>query len=919
MGRKEEIQKVVEAALIGKPTIITGAPGMGKSTVAMAAAYAPEIIAHFGSKRLFVNLEGKSDPLDLLLNLSTALGLKNDPTREASLGAIKYDCSQAPAFVILDNVEEIIDADNAQAKHITGLMRDIPGLSFVITSREPITGISGWEKLDDLPPLSLEESRDLFCGIATSVDRNEPALDALLKALDGHALSLSLLAGRVDGELSIGPMLERWQNEKADVLKKFGSIESRLNSVRASLRLSLSSRLITPTTNRLLAVLGFLPDGLPAGGLREFLGTKDRQLTKDKSNEATEILRQLRLIPSRQDGRLKVLNPLREALALEKPLLSGDRSRVLEAGFDILKISNFFGTRDWPEKEVKFLSYSGNIKTFISQLAKEKNIRDILEILEHIRLVTITDRNIDAADWITISNDFKSHDNELNTTCYFKIIHIAGEKYSYQGNETLAEKYYRCARDGYIKINADSAAAHADNDLGDLAMQRGQLDEAHDCFTRSKTTYKRIGSALGEANTDQVLGNLAIRRDQLDEAHDCYTRAKITYQRIGNALGEANTDYALGKLALRRDQLDEAHDCYTRAKKTYLRIGAALGEANTDHALGKLALRRDQLDEANDCYTRAKITYQRIGNALGEANTDQDLGKLALRRDQQDEAHDCYIRAKTTFQRIGDALAEATNDQALGGLAVRRDQLDEAHDCYTRAKITYQRVGNALGEANTDLELGGLAMRRDQLDEAHDCYIRAKTTFQRIGSALGGAYTDHSLGSLAMRRDQLDEAHDCYIRAKTTYQLITDALGEANVEFTLGELAMRRDQIDEAHIYLTQAQTIYQRINQKWGIANSSLKLAELEAYLGNTEPMKQAAELLMELETRDRKKLAAPGWRAFCTSLTEPDEQKRNALREDAQKAWTEIGSLGLIRDYLDFRIGMNSEEQPQTVSDES
>jgi hypothetical protein len=37
---------------------------------------------------------------------------------------------------------------------------------------------------------------------------------------------------------------------------------------------------------------------------------------------------------------------------------------------------------------------------------------------------------------------------------------------------------------------------------------------------------------------------------------------------------------------------------------------------------------------------------------------------------------------------------------------------------------------------------------------------------------------------------------------------------------------------------------------------------------------------------------------------LTETDSAKREALREEARVAWTNIGALGLVRDYLDFRM---------------
>jgi hypothetical protein len=259
VGRLNEIGRVVSAALDWRPCIVTGAPGMGKSEIAVAAAYDPQIKARFGKRRVFVSLDNRRDPLDLLSLLASELGLTTEPTPNSTLAAIRYACGLAPAFAILDNAEGIIEANEGEARRLLGLLRDTPGLSFVVTSRESLPGVIGWEKLDDLSPLTFDDARSLFCGIATLILFDDPDLRPLLEALDGHALSLIIVAGRVDGEPRLKPMLERWRREKAGLLRQPGFPEDRLNSVRASLRLSLTSRYMTTMA---YAARRF---GLPAG------------------------------------------------------------------------------------------------------------------------------------------------------------------------------------------------------------------------------------------------------------------------------------------------------------------------------------------------------------------------------------------------------------------------------------------------------------------------------------------------------------------------------------------------------------------------------------------------------------------------------------------------------------------------------
>ena len=79
--------------------------------------------------------------------------------------------------------------------------------------------------------------------------------------MDGHALSLTILASRVNSDLLLKPMLERWRREKAQLLTIPGVTESRMTSARASVRLSLTSKHMTGMAKRLLAILdSFLTD-----------------------------------------------------------------------------------------------------------------------------------------------------------------------------------------------------------------------------------------------------------------------------------------------------------------------------------------------------------------------------------------------------------------------------------------------------------------------------------------------------------------------------------------------------------------------------------------------------------------------------------------------------------------------------------
>ena len=181
VGRLNEIARVASAALDGRPCIITGAPGMGKSKIAVAAAYDPQIIARFGKRRVFVSLDHRNDPLDLLILLASELGLTPELTHDSALAAIRYACGLNPAFAILDNAEGLIEASEPETSRVLSFLRNVAGLSFVVTSREGLPGLARWEQIDHLPPLSLDEARTLFFDIAPSIQPDDPDPQPLLR------------------------------------------------------------------------------------------------------------------------------------------------------------------------------------------------------------------------------------------------------------------------------------------------------------------------------------------------------------------------------------------------------------------------------------------------------------------------------------------------------------------------------------------------------------------------------------------------------------------------------------------------------------------------------------------------------------------------------------------------------------------
>jgi tetratricopeptide (TPR) repeat protein len=104
--------------------------------------------------------------------------------------------------------------------------------------------------------------------------------------------------------------------------------------------------------------------------------------------------------------------------------------------------------------------------------------------------------------------------------------------------------------------------------LGRLALERGDLDEAQEFAIQSLGTARVEGASRPEvlAAPLQLLGNVLAARGQYAEAIEDLEIAVATFERSGQALGSA---WSLADLAIARAKagdLDGARDAYAQAR-----------------------------------------------------------------------------------------------------------------------------------------------------------------------------------------------------------------------------------------------------------------------------------------------------------------------------------------------------------------
>ena len=245
VGRDDAIREVgCMVATHGLVTVV-GAGGVGKTTVALAAA--ARLAAGYRDGARFVDLAPLADARQLANVWANAIDPALAVSDARELGALLAD---RQLLIVLDNCEHVVQAAAMAAEAV---LAAAPGVHILATSREPLRATAEWViRLAslDLPPasgqLTVQEATQfaavrLFmqrtaASIAgfTLTDDDVPHVIEICWRLDGIPLALELAAGRV-AQLGLRGLSARLENRFAVLTKGRRTALPRQQTLRAAI------------------------------------------------------------------------------------------------------------------------------------------------------------------------------------------------------------------------------------------------------------------------------------------------------------------------------------------------------------------------------------------------------------------------------------------------------------------------------------------------------------------------------------------------------------------------------------------------------------------------------------------------------------------------------------------------------------
>jgi predicted ATPase/DNA-binding winged helix-turn-helix (wHTH) protein len=245
VGREDAIRDV--GCMVAKHRLVTvvGAGGVGKTTVALAAA--AHLAADYRDGARFVDLAPLSDARQVANVWANAIDPSRPVSDERELGALLAD---RHLLIVLDNCEHVVQAAAVAAEAV---LATAPGVRVLATSREPLRATGEWViRLAslELPPASSQlkaQEANEFAAVRlftqrtaanlagfTLTDDDVPHVTEICWRLDGIPLALELAAGRV-AQLGLRGLSARLEDRFAVLTKGRRTALPRQQTLRAAI------------------------------------------------------------------------------------------------------------------------------------------------------------------------------------------------------------------------------------------------------------------------------------------------------------------------------------------------------------------------------------------------------------------------------------------------------------------------------------------------------------------------------------------------------------------------------------------------------------------------------------------------------------------------------------------------------------
>jgi len=532
-GRDALIDEVSRELRPGRAVAVHGPPGIGKSTVCRAVI---EGLASGAATEVdLTQKETISLALTAILDAFNEKPSDSEPL-ERQIEAL---CRRLPGHILyLDNMEDPLQDENFKNWFLSFIRSS--GWTILYSSRKHMN--SRIIRNIYVPILEAEPAKSMFLHLWEEKlsDNDLQMLEELLTDLDRHPLSIYLVAAQKWRLLTVGNLLQAWQESDTHTNIEFEDSDDCHRSLHTALTMSYSVIKDNREALILWGVMSYLPESLSCELFDEIFSDN-----LPAYSLAGEALLKNGLIELREDK-----TPTRATFA-----------RAMLA----------------PIKNIVFL-FEDTIKPYC---------------VERLRAAFT---KIFVAPYQRDHTDYKTL-HHLALACLSPALaFLERTKLDSGQNESLAKKmknYYQYSASASLDVlrsledqsDVPGFLAFLFKYMGDLESRLGRIEAAQKHYADAEKLYRDERAMLGLANVLKAMGDLESRLGQIEDAQKHYTDAEKLYRDERTMLGLANVLKAMGNLEREQKNYDVSIEHYEYALQLYISEQEPMGKC---YVMGEL-------------------------------------------------------------------------------------------------------------------------------------------------------------------------------------------------------------------------------------------------------------------------------------------------------------------------------------------
>jgi predicted ATPase/DNA-binding CsgD family transcriptional regulator len=689
---------------------VTGPGGIGKTRLAQALI--SDEVWSAGRSVHFVDLSVVDDPALVPISIAQALHLQESGS-ETIVAMLRNVVAQTVALLVLDSFERVTGA----AAFIADLLSAGPGLSFLVTSREPLHIRA--ERVFPLGPLPVPspDLADLGAIVSTPAvalfeDRgrarqpdfsitelNAAAVTEICRRLDGLPLAIELAAAQI-GVLTPNTILARLEAREPFVLGGAPDLPTRHRTLGAAVGWSYD--LLSPVEQHVFRRCGIFSGSFEFAAVAALIDealTPPRDLLGVLAQLVDKNLMQL-ADPTSDVPRFRQLETIR-AFALDALANAGE---FLEAH---RRHAGYFA--DLAEQAEKQLVGPAMAST-LDQIEREyDNCRAALswslesgELVVGLRLAGALHRFWmlrghlgEARQWLERALPRSA---DVSDEVRAKALNAAGVLAGMQADNETAEAYFRESFRLWESVGDPVRMAAAMGNLGLAAQNRQDVDVAMGCFHKAEELYTVGGDRRGIAVSMGSRAHLFRQEGQTHQAVELFHEVLALFREVGDPRGIANSLANLGHAVVALGRPERSLEYFREALELRRELGNTLGIAECLEGFAAAAAARRQSRRAARLLGAAAALRESTGAPL--PSIDRKQQDAVLRRVHQQLQPEVFIREEglgrllNVDQAIQFALMFNVPDQAArtGRLSERERQVAEL----VARGLTNRQIGDTL-------------------------------------------------------------------------------------------------------------------------------------------------------------------------------------------------------------------------------